>query len=1273
MARRILRRLPLTLALILAVLVITGVLFLKTEAGLRTAIALGTSLAASDDLTVEVGEVSGAIASDFTLTDIRVADRDGVWLTVDRARLDWSPSALLSGVLSAANLDVGRVAVLRRPVPATAETPAREGSSLPPVGIRIDRFAVADIDLAEPVAGAAARLRAEGSARLVDPAEGLRLTAEARRIDGRTGAITARLGYVPDTGAIDARVSASEPAGGVVARLLDLPGLPPVELLIDGTGRLDAGLVTVALSAGDAGRIDATTRLARAEGGTRVDIDARGAISDLVPAAYRRLVEDRTTLAARLVIAQDAKTIAVERAQFASLGLAASAAGLVDLAADTSDIRFELTGGEAERFAGIIPAPVRWGEVRIAGRATGALTRPVLAAHITGADLAYDNRRAGSVAADVAVRPEGDAMAIAADITADRLALALPVADQMIGEKARIVLDSVRRADGSFEIKRFDLKGAQAELGFTGTASPDAVDGTASVASPRVTLTAKVTADNLSTAPSGHFALDGTADGAPVTGQARFAMEPGGVRLDDLDLRTRSARLVGGMLATPDAPRGDIRLTIGDLTDLAPFLPVEARGAIEGRIVLEGEGPNAEARITASGSGIVASGTAIERASLDATVADPFGSRRVDGRLSAANISAGAQIPSVTLGFTGPYDAIALTLAAEAMGGSVNAAGTLSAEAMALALDRLDVVRQSLRIALAEPSRLTMADGGVATEGLTLTAGGGRVTAKGRAGSSLDLDLAFERLPLALAETVSPGLGLAGTLSGSAALKGTPAAPSGGYDLAVAGLSAAQTRDFGLGAFAVKAGGTLAEGRTNVTVTATGGGTNLKLTGSAPLGAGTLDLRANGTVDAGLINTKLAATGERLAGTVTLDLTVKGTTSAPSVGGSARLAGGRFTSPGLGLDLTNMAATVSGDGRALSLSAFSAATAGGGRLTGEGRVSVDPAGGFPGSLTLTAANAEVANTKIVKARADARISLEGPLAREPRVGGTITLRRMEITLPERFPAGSSAIQVEHRNAPPAVRRQLARQEAEERQAASESAFTAALDLTVNAPNQIFLRGQGIEAELSGNLRVRGTTAAPQIDGGLETRRGTLSVLGQRLVFTRGIVTFPGDITPVLDLLAETKAGDVTAYIAVTGSASQPGFALSSQPTLPQDEVMARLLFNRATGELSPGQAIQIAQALASFSGAGGGPGALDSIRRGLGVDTLDVTTDASGGPAVAVGRYINDNISIGARQGATPESSRVTVDIDVTERIKIQGEAGADGNSKVGVGVEWEY
>ena len=73
-----------------------------------------------------------------------------------------------------------------------------------------------------------------------------------------------------------------------------------------------------------------------------------------------------------------------------------------------------------------------------------------------------------------------------------------------------------------------------------------------------------------------------------------------------------------------------------------------------------------------------------------------------------------------------------------------------------------------------------------------------------------------------------------------------------------------------------------------------------------------------------------------------------------------------------------------------------------------------------------------------------------------------------------------------------------------------------------------------------------------LDGGFELRRGRLSVLTQRLDFSRGRLTFAGGLIPELDFVAETSAGDVTARIVVSGPADQPAFTFTSQPELPPE-------------------------------------------------------------------------------------------------------------------------
>jgi len=236
-------------------------------------------------------------------------------------------------------------------------------------------------------------------------------------------------------------------------------------------------------------------------------------------------------------------------------------------------------------------------------------------------------------------------------------------------------------------------------------------------------------------------------------------------------------------------------------------------------------------------------------------------------------------------------------------------------------------------------------------------------------------------------------------------------------------------------------------------------------------------------------------------------------------------------------------------------------------------------------------------------------------------------------------------------------------------AAPDSAFTFGLDLTVRAPREVFVRGQGIDAEFGGEARLTGTVDAPAVRGRLDLRRGAIMLLSQRVTLSRGNVQFLGDLEPVLDIAGGVTKNGVTATVTVTGRTSNPQIALSSVPTLPQDEILARLLFSKQTTQLSPFEAAELAEAVGKWSGLTSGPDILERLRTALGIDALSATTDDKGATAVNAGRYVGRGVFVGVSQAS---GGSATVDVDLSEDIKLRGEAGASG-TKVGVAAEWEY
>ena len=108
---------------------------------------------------------------------------------------------------------------------------------------------------------------------------------------------------------------------------------------------------------------------------------------------------------------------------------------------------------------------------------------------------------------------------------------------------------------------------------------------------------------------------------------------------------------------------------------------------------------------------------------------------------------------------------------------------------------------------------------------------------------------------------------------------------------------------------------------------------------------------------------------------------------------------------------------------------------------------------------------------------------------------------------------------------------------------------------------------------------------------------------------------------------------MVATLSIDGTARNPKITLSSVPALPQDEVLAHLLFGSGVGKLGALEVAEIAAGLATLTGAGGGFGdPLDKVRQGLGLDRLSIRNGAKGSPALEAGAT--------SRRGSIWEQSR---------------------------------
>jgi translocation and assembly module TamB len=239
-------------------------------------------------------------------------------------------------------------------------------------------------------------------------------------------------------------------------------------------------------------------------------------------------------------------------------------------------------------------------------------------------------------------------------------------------------------------------------------------------------------------------------------------------------------------------------------------------------------------------------------------------------------------------------------------------------------------------------------------------------------------------------------------------------------------------------------------------------------------------------------------------------------------------------------------------------------------------------------------------------------------------------------------------------------------------------FGARLEIDVNIPDRLFVRGRGLDSEWQGNLRVFGTTQDAEVTGRISAVRGQFSFAGKTFDLARGQIAIDergGEFAVILDVETTFTDDDFTAKINLTGPTSKPEITLNSTPELPRDEILARILFGRGTGQLSPIEALQLAESAAVLSGAGGAStGALDTLRSALGVDVLQVEGgEGDAGPTVQAGKYVADGVFVGAKQGAGPDTSAATVEVELTPNLSVESEVGQTGRSELGVSWKFNY
>lgn len=1234
----------------------------------------------------------GALSSRAEIATLSIADDDGVWITLSGIVLDWNRLAVLSGNIQINALTAREIVLARPPRPSATglDIPAPEATpfALPelPVAVQIGRIAADRIELGAAVLGQPVEGTLEASMTL-SGGEGRAQLRILRQDAGPEGTVDLDASYSNASGSLVISLDAAEGPGGIAASLLGLPGTPDARLTVQGAGPITNFAANIALTTEGQDRLAGQVTLREdVPGQRRFSADLGGDLAPLFLPEYAEFFGTEVRL-----VTQGAREPS-GRLELSELRVSARALqldGSLVLAADGLPERFALAGrlGLPSGDPVLLPlssdqrTAVASADLSVnynAAQGDGWSARAVVQG-IDRADMAIDrlaltgsgriSRRAGSPAPPVfggtlgfeaggIVPADPDlARALGAEVQG-RVTLS-----RQRGEDALRIGALTLAAPGYDLTARGLVSGLTSGFRVAGSVEAEVADLSrlAGLAGRPLAGSARATAQGEGSLLGGDF--DGTADIAGnglaigqaeadnlLRGTSRVQVsarrDTGGTVLRDLRVTAGPASLTAsGTIATAGS-----NLTAEFLFPDLGVLGGSYRGGINATATLLGN--SEDARLTLRGTardlaigqpeadGLLRGNTALD---IDLT--------RLGNRISIATGNLANAQGSVRLG--GHYDPVGSDLTADivlanlrdlgpryrgALSANLRATGTVQAGGLTVTgmgrnlaigqpeADRLLAGNSALRMALrVEGGRLRVDEARLANPQLSAEATGLIEGANRR----IDLSARLANLGLILPD-----------FPGALTVAGTVREDASGFDL--------DLRAQGPGQINATARGRLG---------ATFDRANLRLAGSA---------------QAALANVFLGS--RSISGLVSFDLGLNGPLALSSLSGPVRLTGGRISDPDLAFALQDVTATATLAGGRAQIDAAAALTTGG-RLTVAGGIGLRAP--FAADLVLGLQSLRLRDPELYETTLDGQLTLRGPLTGGALLAGRIALGETELRVPSTGLGGTGDIpDLRHLSEPPPVRQTRARAGLLGASGNGTGAVTGgsgaiALDLTIDAPNRVFIRGRGLDAELGGSVRVQGTTANVVPSGALNLIRGRLDILGKRLTLSSARLDLQGGLIPYIEVVASNSSDGITTFVRIEGPADEPAITFTSAPELPQEEVLARLLFGRGLQNISAFQAAQLAAAVATLAGRGG-DGIVGRLRKGFGLDDLDVSTSATGETSLRAGKYISERVytEVEVDQGG---KSRINLNLDIRPGVTVKGRVGSDGDAGIGLFLEKDY
>jgi translocation and assembly module TamB len=1299
--------------------------------------------------------LAGRFPDRLRLARLELRDPQGLWLTAEQVQLNWSPLPLIRRHGRADLLQVARLAIDRAPAypPRNPPTPS---SGLWLHRLRVDRLDVQRLELGAPLVGNAVALRVQGGVSITSwqLASG---QLSVQRLDEVPA--TYRVQLHVDSARVRGQLDVEEDANGPLTHLIQLPdlGALSVHLAFDGPHDAVQAQLTVhggALQGSAAGSVNLNTRAAVLQ----VTLDAP-AMSPRPDLSWRSLALHGSwsgTLAAPTTTAQLQLTgLVAGPLQLAALtadlhgegdalALDASLGGLVlptpflgILSAAPLQLHAQARLGDAARPVDftlshpLLGARGRWSNT---GIGTVNLDLKDIAPLAALADVKLTGR--GTLAAQLKTSGRSSRVDASAELAVGGGNAALV---HLLAPRAKVSATLVF-SPGNFQIERSQIEATKLQLSVHGgdASSKLALDfkfglpdlaalspaltgqlnGEAQLrgVAPLLTLAADISgtlsshgtspgsirlsvrARDLPQRPNGRLELTGTLDDSPVQLAASVERDAGGTLSANIERgEWKSARLLGAVRIDAKGvdPEGKLELQIARLQDLDHLLGQPVQGSLDASALFDRTNGHSRAHLSIDAHDAGVPAQLLQVLQLRGDILDPSVRPVLALHLTAQALRNGA-LAKLAADLAGPVATPKVHALLSLQAGSqpalqLDTSATFNVERSELRLTalRADYREQTLR--LLGPTTMSFADG-VAFDQLRLGMGDSTFQAGGRVTPTLQLHASLNDFTPAQLRVLWPDLQAEGRVDANADLTGSLAHPQGLLKIQGRALRASNGAARGLPSTDLDASAQLHEQTAQVEVQMhAGDGLQMQASGQVPLNRDApIALKLSGSFNLSLVNPIIEASGQRVLGTMKIDAELAGTPAAPQARGTLVLSGGDLQDYPRGTHLSDVSASLDADGDQLQLKQFTA-HAGKGTISASGTIGLG-GGDLPVALQVTAHAAKPFASDLLTATVDMDLKISGGLRGQLNATGSVQIDHADINIPNALPPDVAVLNVVRPGEKPVP--------------VSKTPTTIVMmNLTVAAPRAVFVRGRGVDAELGGQLHIGGSSADPDISGGFDLRNGTVNVAGATLTFTSGRVGFNGygvkkKIDPTLDFASTTNTGGAgSATLTVTGYADAPVISLSSNPEMPQDEILSRLLFGVSVTQLTPLQLAQIGAALATMSGVGGSSrfNPINAVQRKLGLDRLAIGGGSSNNGAatgtagetstaatIEAGRYVSRRVYIGAKQ-STSGATQAQVQVDLTKSLKLQTTLGTGGGtvqgatpqndpgSSVGITYQFEY